>query len=122
MAKKIIVLTVLISFLVSQAAAFGAETKGEIVFKDAMYGAGIGALLGMAFYLIEEKDFGKKLGAGVVAGTIGGLLFGIIEANSESLVEIEENRIKIAMPTPIIQKRDNGFSYSVSLLKVNFSE
>lgn len=117
MVKRIIVLVVLF-LMVFQGAAFAADTSGEIVFRDAIYGAIIGAVLGGAFYIMDDKEIGEKLGAGVAIGTIGGLIFGVME--TRGVVGIEKGKVKVSVPTTVVQKRGNCNLVSMSLLKVNF--
>lgn len=115
--KIIIIASVLL--LLFNSAAFALEAEGEIIFKDTMYGTAIGALLGAAFYLADQDDFGGKFATGVIAGAIGGLAFGLYETSS-SFAEIENDEIRIAIPTPVIEKREHGVVYSASLLKARF--
>lgn len=89
-----------------------------MIFRDVLYGAAIGAILGGAIYLAEEDDFGEKLGAGVAVGTIGGLIFCITE--TKTLVETEKDKIKVAFPIPVIEKKRDDLRYSASLLKTRF--
>jgi hypothetical protein len=117
MIRKILIIAVL-SFVIFQSPAFALDTEGEVLFRDALYGAAIGALLGGAFYLADQDDFAEKLGAGVIIGTIGGLIYGVAETSS--FVEIKKDEIKVAIPTPIIQKRNDDIQYSTSLLKTKF--
>ncbi|MBI5057758.1 MAG: glycine zipper family protein [Nitrospirae bacterium] len=116
MFKKILIITVL-SIMVFQGAAFAAG-EGETVFRDSLYGAAIGALLGVAVYAIDADHFGTKVGAGVLIGTFGGLFYGLKETSS--LAEIENGKIKLAVPTPVIQKTNSGTLYSASLLNAKF--
>ncbi len=117
MIKKILIISFSIITLL-QGAAFAVETQGEILFRDSLYGAAIGALVGSAFYLLDEDEFGKKLASGVIVGTLGGLVFGIAETTG--MVEIEKDNIKFAIPTPVIKKQKDGMSYSASLIKATF--
>lgn len=97
----------------------GDVSKGGIVFRDALYGAAIGALIGGGVYLIDEENFDKKLGAGLVIGTIGGVIFGVVE--TQYLVCIEKGDVKIsAVSLPTIQWTGNGVRYSSSLIRVDF--
>ena len=117
MLKKILVITMLF-MMIFQTAAFALETEGEVIFRDALYGAGIGALLGAAFYLADDDDFASKISTGLLVGTVAGLAVGFAE--TRSFVEMKQDEIKVAVPTPIIRKDKNGVQYSASLLKAEF--
>jgi hypothetical protein len=117
MGKKVLIITFLL-LVFFQGTASALETEGEILFRDSLYGAAIGALIGSAVYLIDQEDFVEKVGTGLVVGTVGGLIFGFTE--TRSLVEIEKDNIKVSLPTPEIQRKNNRFLYSASLLKANF--
>ncbi|RJQ18470.1 MAG: glycine zipper family protein [Nitrospiraceae bacterium] len=115
---KIILVVMVLSVALFQGAAFAVETEGEVIFRDTLYGAAIGAVLGTAVYLVDTDDFAGKVGAGVLVGSVGGLLYGLKE--TRSFVEIEKDNIRFAVPAPAIEKRDNSVMYSVSLLKTKF--
>ncbi|UCD34576.1 MAG: hypothetical protein JSU90_09800 [Nitrospiraceae bacterium] len=116
--KKNIVILALMLVLLFQGAASAFDSDGEIVFRDALYGAAIGALLGGAVYLADQDDFGLKFGVGVALGTIGGLVYGVME--TRSLVELEQDTVRIAVPTPVIEQASDGLRYSASILKTHF--
>jgi len=115
--KKILIMCVL-SVLIFQGSAFAIESEGELIFRDTLYGAAIGAILGSAIYLADQDHFGEKLGVGIVIGSLGGLAFGVME--TRTFVEIEKDNIKFALPTPVIEKKRDGLLYSASLLKTRF--
>ena len=117
MIKRILGISVLIIMLM-QGTAFAVDTQGEIIFRDSLYGAAIGALVGSAFYLLDEDEFGKKLASGVIVGALGGVVFGVAETTG--MVEIEKDKIKFAFPTPVIKKQKDGTLYSASLIKAKF--
>ena len=117
MIKKIIIFTVLL-VIICQGAAFAVELEGEVMFRDALYGAAIGGILGAAFYLADNDHFASKFSAGIIVGTVGGLVVGVMESNS--FVEIEKDKVKVAFPTPRIEKKGDGLLYSASLLKTKF--
>ncbi len=117
MKKKVMVLVVLF-LLVFQGFAHAGGTNGEIVFRDALYGAAIGGIIGTAIYLIDQDDFGAKFGMGVAIGTFGGLFFGVSE--TKSLVEVKDDSVKLALPSPVIRKSGSTTLYSASLLRVDF--
>jgi len=117
MIKRTLVISALIMMLF-QGTALAVETQGEILFRDSLYGAAIGALLGSAFYLLDQDELGKKLASGVIVGTMGGLVFGIAETTG--MVEIKKDKIKFAVPTPVIEKQKDAILYSASLIKAKF--
>ncbi len=117
MFKKVLIIAVL-SFMILQVPAFAIETKGEVLFRDSLYGAAIGALLGSAFYLLDQDEFDKKLASGVIIGTFGGLLYGIAE--NTSMVEIENDKIKFAVPEPVFEINEDSVQVSASLFKTRF--
>ena len=117
MLKKVLIIAVL-AVMMFQGAAYAFESDGDIIFKNAMYGAAIGALLGGAFYLADDDDFGQKVGVGIAIGTIGGIVLGVSE--TRSFVEIEKDQIKVALPTPIVEKKEEGIQYSAQLFKTRF--
>lgn len=117
MIKKILIVAVL-SLMLFQGAASALETEGEVIFRDALYGAAIGAILGTAIYMADDDNFGAKVGAGIALGTLGGLAFGVME--TKTFVEIEKDKVKVAFPTPVIEKKGEGLQYSASLLRTRF--
>ncbi len=117
MTKKII-LTAVLLLVIFQGAAYAFEAEGEIIFKDTLYGTAIGALLGTAVYLADQDNFAQKVSTGILIGAVGGLVYGFVE--TESFVEIEKDKIKIAVPTPKIEKRNDSIRYTASLLKTRF--
>jgi len=117
MIKKILIIAVL-SFMILQVPAFALETQGEVIFRDSLYGAAIGAILGGAFYLLDQEELDKKVASGVIIGTFGGLIYGVVE--NTSMVEIEKGNVRFALPTPVIEKEDDSYRISASLLKSRF--
>lgn len=113
-----IVIMAVISGLFFQGVASAFDSDGEILFRDALYGAAIGAILGGAVYLADQDDFGTKLGVGIAVGTVAGLVYGVVE--TRSFVELEEERVNIAIPTPVIEQDSSGIRYSASLLRTRF--
>jgi len=117
MIKRIFVIVIL-SLVIFQSSAYAFEADGDVVFKDTLYGAAIGGLLGTAMYIGDQEDFGSKISSGVVLGTIAGLAYGLYETNT--FVELKDNKIKFAVPTPIIVPKENGLQYTASLFKARF--
>ncbi len=117
MVKRILVIAVL-SIMIFQSTAFALDTEGGIIFKDTLYGTAIGAILGTAIYLVEQDGFAQNVATGVLVGAVGGLIYGFVE--TDSFVEIKKDEIKIAVPTPVIQKKNDEILYSASLFKTRF--
>ena len=118
MVKKTLLFFVLSVAMILQSTAYAIETEGEIILRDTAYGAAIGAMLGTAFYLADQDDFGTKISTGVLIGTVGGLVFGFTETTS--LVEIKNDEIKVAVPTPVIRKNGDQIIYSASIFKTEY--
>jgi hypothetical protein len=90
--------------------------------EDVLYGIAIGGLLGGAVYLVGG-DKGTdvlltNVGTGAGLGAIAGFILGITEIRG--VVEIENNEMKVALPTVNIQERDDTLFYSANLLKVSY--
>jgi hypothetical protein len=117
MIRKIFVIAIL-SLILFQGSALAFEADGEIMFRDAIYGAAIGGLLGTAAYVGDSEDFGQKISAGLILGTIAGLAYGVMETNT--FVELKDNEIKVAFPTPVIVPTEDTVQYSASLFKARF--
>ncbi len=118
MVKKVLIIA-LIFCLFFSSTAFAVETAGEVVFRDALYGAAIGGILAGAIYLIDQDELATKLGTGVAIGTIAGVLYGLYE--NTAMAEIQNGQIKIAMPTPqVIKAMDGSTVYGTTVVRVKF--
>ncbi len=117
MVKRILLVAVL-SIMIFEGAAYAAGTDGEIIFRDTLYGTAIGAIIGTAVYLVEQRHFAQNLAAGILIGSVGGMVYGFAE--TDSLVELENDEIKFAVPAPAIRKEENGILYSASIFRARF--
>jgi len=117
MIKKIFVIAIL-SLIVFQSSAFAFDTDGEVIFSDTLYGAAIGGLLGTAMYVADQDSFGSKISTGVIIGTLAGLAYGLSETNT--FVELKDDKIKMAVPVPVIVPQKDGVQYTASLFKARF--
>lgn len=115
---KNISIAIILALFLFQSTAFAFDTDGEVIFKDTLYGATIGGLLGAMLYVGNQEDFSSKLSGGVIIGTIAGLVFGLHE--TDSFVELKDNKIKVAIPTPVIVPKEDGIEFAASLFKANF--
>lgn len=111
-------LVILVASLIFLANTSFAQDSGRIIFRDTMFGTAIGALIGSAFYLADDDNFAGKFSAGVIIGAIGGLGYGFYETNS--FVELEKDEIRVAVPTPVIEKKHDTIQYSASILRSRF--
>ncbi|HEX9594370.1 MAG TPA: hypothetical protein VGB12_13665 [bacterium] len=118
MSRKIAALVLTLCLFVPSHAFAGGGSRGEVVFTDALYGAAIGGLVGGAAWLIDQDSAGAKIGTGLVVGTVAGLVFGVAEA--QSLVQVEDGAVKLALPTPVVAPYDGHLTYAVSLLHIPF--
>jgi hypothetical protein len=92
--------------------------SGEIIFRDAMYGALIGGLAGTAVYAIDAEDYGKKAGGGVLVGLILGTIFGVYES-SELFAKADKPQPKITVPIKVETFRgDDKRSYTITKLSL----
>lgn len=71
MKKKLIILSLIFS------TSYALETAGQIIFKDTLYGMGIGSAFGLAAYLVDSSNIAKKIGLGVLIGGSLGLAYGV---------------------------------------------
>ena len=111
----------------------------EIVFKDSIWGAGIGAAVGMASWALTEDHMAEDLRGRVVRGGALGALFGvgygILEKEgvfgrlqNETIPQAyvfewdkKEKRITINPLSPIENLNENLYGeYRLGLLKVRF--
>jgi len=118
MPEKLAALALILALLMPSRAVAGGPTSGEVVFTDALYGAAIGGLVGGAVWLIDQDSAGAKIGAGLVVGTVAGVIFGV--ADAQSLVQVEDGDVKLAVPTPVVEPRDGHLTYAVNLLHIPF--
>ena len=120
--KKLLTASALISGIILSPAK---ALDGEIIFRDAMYGTAIGVVGGLAAYAIDDgKDFGKKIGTGVLIGLIFGVGIGIYESNS-ALVEINNGKMHAGLPEIEIKnvelsKNVYDTSTQINLLGIKF--
>jgi hypothetical protein len=88
--------------MLSVTTSFASENAFQEVFMDAFYGGAAGALVGSAFMAFTKKpaDHLEDLGFGAGIGILAGATYGIAKT-TRSLAEIDNGRVRIAMPTII---------------------
>ncbi|OGR29850.1 MAG: hypothetical protein A2X83_04575 [Desulfuromonadales bacterium GWD2_54_10] len=100
--SRIICLMTLVSILSTATSSFASDNTFKEVFQDAFYGGAVGALVGAAFMAFTKKpaDHLENIGYGAAVGVLGGAAYGITKS-ARSLAEIDNGRVRIAMPTII---------------------
>ncbi|OHB30822.1 MAG: hypothetical protein A2X79_03845 [Desulfuromonadaceae bacterium GWB2_53_15] len=100
--SRIICLMTLVSILSTTTSSFASDNTFKEVFQDAFYGGAVGALVGAAFMAFTKKpaDHLENIGYGAAVGVLGGAAYGITKS-ARSLAEIDNGRVRIAMPTII---------------------
>ncbi|MDX8410400.1 MAG: hypothetical protein R8K46_00810 [Mariprofundaceae bacterium] len=96
----------------------------QTVFEDAMYGAAIGAAVGLGAMLLTDTptdnwDFVLR-GTGI--GILGGAAYGAY-VSTRAVAQIENGKVKVAMPTPQFRRspsNPNALAMQVNLISSNF--
>lgn len=79
---------------------FAAENAFKEIFEDAFYGGLAGGLVGAAIMAFTKKpgDHLDIMGYGAAGGVLVGATVGLVKT-TKSLVELENGKVKLAMPT-----------------------
>ena len=99
---RMVAVVICISFLSAASPVHAADSTLREVFEDALYGAGIGALVGGAILAFTNKpaDHLDYIGYGAASGVLAGTAFGLAKS-ARALAEINNGRVRIAIPTII---------------------
>lgn len=121
---SLIILTVMLSATVPAFA--GGDPALLDTFQDSLYGVLIGSLIGGATVAFTKKPANHLINIGIGAGigAIGGAAFGLTKA-LKTLVEIEDGKVKFAMPTIVPELVDSPsasgkFAITASLFRVTY--
>ncbi|NPA53746.1 MAG: glycine zipper family protein [Aquificae bacterium] len=114
--KKIII-SIIAIFSILSSKSFALD--GEIIFKDALYGAAVGGLAGGALYLADSDNFGTKVGIGIFIGLVAGAAIGVYESQA-ALVQLDSKEIKLALPQIEIEKNQLNTITKVYLFEAKF--
>jgi hypothetical protein len=115
MLRKVL-LALILSLMILQGTAYA--QSGPVILEDMGYGIAIGGLLGGAWYLLDQDDFGKKVGTGVALGAIGGFALGVTDVRS--VVGVEGGDVRFGMPAIMIEEKKNGTLYMANLFNMKF--
>ena len=97
---KVMIVTAMLALLpVQQAVAADYEVAN--VMDDALYGAGVGGLVGLGLMLLSNKplDHRDYITRGVGIGIIAGAAYGVMRS-SRSFATLEDGQIHLGVPTP----------------------
>ena len=100
--NRIICLMTLVSIFTTATASFASDNTLREVFQDAFYGGAIGTLVGAALLAFTKKPANhlENIGYGAAVGVLFGTAYGVTKS-ARSLAEIDNGRVRIAMPTII---------------------
>jgi hypothetical protein len=128
MIKRLIV-TLMVSVLISAGAvpAMAEENPMKVVLEDALYGGLVGTLLGAATWAFtdDKSEHVDNIGYGAALGVMAGTVIGVYTNINKSLVQYENGKVKLAMPTvrPEFQENSNGqkiMAFRADLIRGNF--
>lgn len=107
--RKTLIVVVLTCALLAARTVRAQDIALETVFKDALYGGLIGALVGGAVLALTDHpgDHVDYIGVGAGVGVIGGTAFGLAQS-SRAFVEIENGKVAVAIPTVQTALSNNG--------------
>ncbi len=79
------------------------------VLDDSMYGAGLGALVGLGVMLVSKHptDHWDYITKGLGIGIIAGAAYGVYRS-SGAFAQIEDGEIQLGMPSPKFALQDTG--------------
>jgi hypothetical protein len=100
--RKIVSMITITAILFGSIPASAGDEALLDTFQDSLYGVLTGTLIGGATVAFTRKPANHliNMGIGAGAGAIGGAVFGLTKA-VKTLVEIEDSRVRIALPTVI---------------------
>lgn len=101
------------SFCLLQVPCHAAETMFKEIAKDSVYGGIAGTLIGAATLAFAHKpgDHLEYMAYGAAAGLVGGATYGYF--SSRALMEVENGKVKFAIPTVMPDKKDSSRTNSV---------
>jgi len=100
------------------------DIEVQTVFEDAMYGAAIGAAIGLGAMLLTDKpsDNWDYIVKGTGVGILGGAAYGMY-VSSRAMAQIEDGKVKVAVPTPKFRRapsNPDALAMQVDLISSRF--
>ncbi|MBI1921073.1 MAG: hypothetical protein HYS23_08340 [Geobacter sp.] len=95
---------------------YAGDNDMKDVFQSAVYGGLTGVVVGAAVLAFTDKpgDHLDYLGYGAAAGTLAGTAYGIF-VKTRSLAEVENGKVKFAIPTVMPSVREGNASSSMMI-------
>ncbi len=102
---KVMVVAGMLALFPAQASAGDYEVQN--VMDDALYGAGVGALVGLGLMLLTDKptDNWNYVSRGLGVGIIVGAAYGVYRSKG-AFAQIEDGQINLGMPSPEFALRE----------------
>ena len=102
---KVLLVAGMLAFVPVKASAGDYEVAN--VMDDALYGAGVGGLVGLGLMLISTSPTSNwnYVTQGIGVGIIGGAAFGIYRS-SRAFAQVEDGQINLGMPSPQFAVQD----------------
>jgi hypothetical protein len=109
-----------VTFTLTPKTALAQDDTMPLIFRDTLWGAGIGAFLGGLLLLTtdDKSDHWDYVAYGSLIGAVGGLAYSVT-STSHALVEVEKERVVVGLPTlhTANASRIGKKEYSVELFK-----
>ena len=125
MIKRLIVAVMAVILISSGAVPAIAADKNDnpfrVVLEDAVYGGLVGTLLGAATlaFTRHKSDHLDNIAVGAALGVMGGTGVALYSKLNQSLVEYENGKIRLAMPSVKPDLLENGHGQKVLALKAD---
>jgi len=102
---KVLLIAAALAFVPAKASAGDYEVAN--VMDDALYGAGVGGLVGLGLMLLSTSPTSNwnYLTQGVGVGIIAGAAYGVYRS-SRAFAQVEDGQINLGMPTPQFAVQD----------------
>lgn len=115
--KRCIAIVVTLVFMATPCIA--AENAFKTVFEDSMYGGLAGGLVGAALIVFTDKpaDHLDYIAYGAAGGVLVGAAYGVV-TTSRSFAEIENGKVKFALPTIKPEFREGNVKGQTTLVAV----
>ena len=119
--KRMVLFAVLVGSLSTLGAGAARAQMMEIVFRDAMWGAGIGALVGLGQVLLFDnpEDELSRITRSAAFGIFVGVGIGFAEGSGAfASYDAQRKELVVGLPLPIYDPKFNGFR--IDLLQAKF--